>query len=251
MAADAEQMSFIERLYDKATFSWSEFFAVGAILLVAYFILQLLQRLLSVIKPFGRFQGSIRRTVTYFLLVFEPLVILLLSSAFLLINPIYHGLLMGMVMMFAYAHMKNYVNGRVIQFNNSLQVGREIKTNDLEGIIANKERLGLQIKTGSGVHFISYSHIIRNSYMLLSGDDISGFFELLITPNEPNHKINYEMKLMDYLSTAPYLDWNHKPEISMGDNYEIKARIIVKDESHLDDLVTLIKSWNYSCKILK
>lgn len=251
LATAEEKMSLIERLYNKAAFSWSEFLFVGATLFAVYFILRVVQRFLGIRQLFGRFQRPIKMIVNYFLLVFEPTVILLLSSAFLMINPIYHGLLLGLIMLFAYAHMKNYVNGRVMQFNSSFSVGREIRTETLEGIIDRKDRLGLQIRTAKGVHFVSYSQLIKDSYMLLSGDDISGFYELLIIPNEPNQRYNYELKLTDALSTVPYLDWNHKPEISVGEDYEIKARIVVKDEQHLHDLVKLIQGWNYSCKILK
>lgn len=251
LATTERQLSLSEKLYDKAAFSWSEFLFVGATLFAVYFILRIAQRFLSISQLFGRFQRPIKQVVTYFLLVFEPLVILLLSSAFLMINPIYHGLLLGLIMLFAYAHMKNYVNGRVMQFNTSFTVGREIRTKKLQGIIDRKDRLGLQIKTAKGVYFVSYSQLIKDSYMLLSGDDISGFYELQIIPNVPNEKCNYEVKLIDLLSTVPYLDWNHKPEITVGEDYEIKARIIVKDEQHLHDLVKLIQGWNYSCKILK
>lgn len=249
--ATAAEMSLIEKLYNKAAFSWSEFLFVGATLFAVYFILRISQRFLTISQPFGRFQRPIKMFVTYFLLVFEPLVILLLSSAFLMINPIYHGLLLGLIMLFAYAHMKNYVNGRVMQFNTSFTVGREIRTEKLEGIIDRKGRLGLQIKTAQGVHFVSYSQLIKDSYMLLSGDDISGFYELLIIPNLPNEKYNYETRLIDSLSSVPYLDWNHKPEITVESDYKIKARIVVKDENHLHDLVKLIQDWNYSCTILK
>ena len=102
-------MSLIEKLYNKAAFSWSEFLFVGAVLFAIYFILRIVQRFLDIRQLFGRFQRPIKIVVTYFLLVFEPTAILLLSSAFLMINPIYHGLLLGLIMLFAYSHMKNYV----------------------------------------------------------------------------------------------------------------------------------------------
>lgn len=246
-----DNMSLIEKLYNKAAFSWSEFLFVGATLFAVYFVLRITQRFLDIRQLLGRFQRPVKQVVTYFLLVFEPLVVLLLGSAFLMINPIYHGLLLGLIMIFAYSHMRNYVNGRVMQFNSSFTIGREIRTRNLIGIIDRKDRLGLQIKTVKGVHFVSYSQLIKDSYMLLSGDDISGFYELLIVPNEPNEKFNYETKLIDSLSAVPYLDWNHKPEITIDENYNIKARVVVKDEQHLHDLVKLIQGWNYSCKILK
>ena len=251
LVAARSEMSLIEKLYDKAAFSWSEFLFVGAVLFAIYFLLRVVQRFLGIRELFGRFQRPIKIVVLYFLLVFEPIVILLLSSAFLMINPIYHGLLLGLIMLFFYSHIKNYVNGRVMQFNASFTIGREIRTERLEGIIDKKDRLGLQIKTAKGVHFVSYSQLIKDSYMLLSGEDISGFYDLQIIPKEPNAKYNYEAKLIDFLSTVPYLDWNHKPEISINEDYEIKARVVVKDERHLHDLVKLIQGWNYSCKILK
>lgn len=247
----ATSTSLMERLYERAAFSWPEFLFVGAIMIAVYFILRLVQRFLGIRQLFGRFQRPIKMIVIYFLLVFEPIVILLLSSAFLMINPIYHGLLLGFIMLFFYPHINNYVNGRVMQFNPSFKAGRQIRTEKLEGIIDKTDRLGIQIKTAQGVHFVSYSQLVKDSYMLLSGNDISGFYALQIIPNEPNPKYNYEAKLFDLLSIVPYIDWNHRPEITVGEDYEIKARVVVKDERHLHDLVKLIQGWNYSCKILK
>ncbi|NJN77580.1 MAG: hypothetical protein HC803_04025 [Saprospiraceae bacterium] len=238
-------------MFDKATFSWSEFLFLGAILIAAYFTLQLLKRFLQVTQFFGRFQRPIKNVVYNILLIFEPTVILLLSSAFLMLNPIYHAILLGLFFVFFFPHIRNYVHGRIVQSNNSLATGREIKIGNLEGIVNGIERLGLKIKTTKGLHFISYSHIIRDGYMLLSGDDISGYYQLLIVPNEPNSRTNYEEELIDYLSSIPYLDWTHKPEIVVEENYQIKARVIVKDESHLQELMNLISGRNYSCKILK
>ena len=251
LVANAERETLIERLFNQAFFSWSEFVFLGAILIAAYFLLQLIKRFLKVTQLFGNYQRMIKTLIDNTLLIFEPTVILLLASAFILHNPIYHGLLLGLVVLFGFVHIRNYVHGRIIQSNNALAVGRQIKIEDLEGIVHQVERLGLKIKTAKGVHYMNYAHIVKTGYILLSGDDISGFYELLIQPKTPNERVNYEEELMDYLSTVPYLDWHHKPEISIAEDYQIKARVMVKDESHLNELMALINGWDYSCKILK
>jgi|AntRauTorckE5430_2_1112549.scaffolds.fasta_scaffold09196_2 hypothetical protein len=251
LLAKPEQQTLVERLFAKATFSWSEFLFLGAILVAAYFLLQLIKRFLRITQLFGNYRRTLKTLIDNTLLIFEPTVILLLVSAFLMLNPIYNGLLLGLVVLFGFVHIRNYVHGRIIQSNNALTIGREIKIADLEGIVHQIERLGLKIKTAKGVHYMNYAHIVKTGYILLSGDDISGFYELLIQPKTPDARVDYEEELMDYLSTVPYLDWHHKPEIVIEDDYQIKARVMVKDESHVQELMALINGWNYSCKILK
>ncbi|MFT5833128.1 MAG: hypothetical protein ACI97N_000755 [Cognaticolwellia sp.] len=246
-----EKIGLVERLFDKAAFSWSEFLFLGATLVAIYFLLQLLKWFLQVTQWFGNYRRIIQTSIKSVLLVFEPIVVLLLSSAFIMLNPIYHGSVLGLVVLFGFTHIRNYVHGRVIQTNSNLAIGREIQIGKLEGIINTIERLGLKIKTAKGLHYMSFAHIIEAGYVLLSGDDISGYYQLKIIPKEPNSKINYEWELMDALSVVPYLDWNHKPEISIEDDNHIIARVVVKDESHIYELMDLINEWNYSCKILK
>ena len=45
---------------------------------------------------------------------------------------------------------------------------------------------------------------------------------------------------------------SHKPQLEKVDDESktILARVEVKEESHLQDLVTLIKERNFSCKVI-
>ncbi len=233
------------------TFSWRYFFIVAAFLLISYTLLRLLKRYLAIGNLFGKYQKGIESTVYNILLVYEPMVVLILTSIFVMINPAFHGLIVLMLVIFGFTHIRSYFNGRVILFNDAVKTDREIKTNKLQGIIAKKERLGLQIKTLEGVHFVRYSDLVRDGYMLLSGEDISGFYELIIQPKAFDDKLNYIQELTDQLAVVPYLDWTHKPEITIEENQKIKARIVVKDDNHVNDLIALINDWDYSCKILK
>ena len=92
-----EKIGLVERLFDKAAFSWSEFLFLGATLVAIYFLLQLLKWFLQVTQWFGNYRRIIQTSIKSVLLVFEPIVVLLLSSAFIMLNPIYHGSVLGLV----------------------------------------------------------------------------------------------------------------------------------------------------------
>ena len=89
--------------------------------------------------------------------------------------------------------------------------------------------------------------------MLLSGEEVGGFFELKIAPLLENENSNHLQYLKDKMTTAPYLDWSHKTEWLYQEDKQqfIQTRVLVKEENHLFDLVELIKEWGYECKISK
>ena len=88
---------------------------------------------------------------------------------------------------------------------------------------------------------------------MMSGEEIGGFHQLLISPNEPDKKVNYSKRLTDLLASAPYLDRNHKTELKpLGqDTHKFSAKVLVKEDSHLRDLIMLIEESGYSCIIGK
>ncbi len=72
-------------------------------------------------------------------------------------------------------------------------------------------------------------------------------------PEQANEKTNYRIQLMDLLATAPYLDRNYKPEILKSNEVpnQLNAKIMVKEESHLYELISLINEWGFACKLSK
>ena len=73
-----------------------------------------------------------------------------------------------------------------------------------------------------------------------------------IQPKDLEIKKDYLTVLRDLFTTAPYLDLSHKPQLERMDDESktILARVEVKEESHLQDLVTLIKERNFSCQVI-
>lgn len=235
-----------------AQFSWTDFFFIALLLVVAYFILQFFDRMLRKYEFLGKYQEGIRGFIHSTFLLYEPLVLLILGGVFILINPVFHGILALIVLWGGFTHVKNYFSGRVVHFDDSISVGKRLKTNDLQGIISDMGRLGIKFRTKKGLQFINYSKLISDGYMLLSGEEVGGFYQLNIRPKELDEKMDYSTHLLDLLATTPYLDWNHKPQIlpSKDASKPIEARVVVKEESHLFDLITLIQEWGYTCKVI-
>jgi len=234
-------------------FSWANFLTIAVVLFALYFFLQFIHQILERFNILGNFQKHLKKWIYHLLLVYEPLVLLILGSVFILVYPLFHGLLIGLLLLVGFPHVKNYMSGRIVQFDNAIGLGKQISTKDLKGMISNVGRLGLKLSTNKGLSFVSYSQLLANGYLLESGEEIGGWYNLKISPTEPKEKVDYGLQLMDLLATTPYLDWTHKPTLLTSNNtpHQIDARILIKEESHLYDLITLIEEWGYTCKIAK
>lgn len=232
-------------------FTWWEFFLIAILLVGLYFVLKLLERLMGKFTILKNYQITIRNLVGNTLLIYEAIVWLILGGVFILINPPFHGILVLAVLVGGFSHVKNYFSGRIVQYDNSIAVGKRLKTNESQGIISRTERLGLKLRTKKGLQFINYTKLISDGYTLLSGEEIGGYYQLNILPVEQDEKKNYAMQLTDLLNGTPYIDWNHKPiVISPKDlTKPIKAQVVVREETHLNELIRLIHEWGFTCKV--
>ena len=233
-------------------FTWWKFFLSALFFFGLYFLLKFLSRVLTKYNFLGNFQGEVKGIINNSLLIFEAAALLILGGAFILINPIYHGILAVIILAAGFNHIKNYFSGRIVQFDQAVEEGKRLRTLESQGVIFKKGRLGIKLRTPKGVQFINYSSLISNGYTLLSGVEIGGFYELEIQPKDQDGKKDYLTILKDLFTTTPYLDMSHRPQLAITneDTNTIMARVEVKEESHLQDLVTLIKEWNFSCKIV-
>lgn len=234
-------------------FSWGDFLQIALVLIAVYFVLQFLQRVLRKTNFLGRFQEWACSLVHHLLLVYELIVILLLGAAFVLIYPAFHGLLLLILVIGGFSHIRNYISGRVMQFDGGVSIGKQLKIDTLQGIITHIGRLGLQLKTNKGSQFINYSKLMDEGYLLLSGKEIGGFYNLKISPENIENGNNHLQRLIDLLATAPYLDTSHKTELltNRDQDNQWNAKVLVKEESHLFDLIDLLREWGYVCKISK
>ena len=228
-------------------FTWLRLLTAAIILLALYVVLRSARQYIPQIPFLRAYAQQIQSAIHALLLVYEPMVLVVLGSLFVLINPYHHGLLMGLLVIVGFSHMRNYMSGRLIQLGNTLAPGKQVAIGDMQGIILKMGRLGLNIQTSEGWHFMGYSELFRNGYTLISGEEIGGFFTLKISPKDAEMQQLQAAEVMDHLLTVPYLDTQHKPEIlpQEAENAPLVVRVTVREESHLHDLMSLIREWGY------
>ncbi len=98
-------------------FTWANFLIAVLTLSALWFAFQFLKDFLN--KTHFKYQEMIKILIQYIFLVYEPMVLLTLGSIFVLINPIFHGLIIGLIFVVSFNGIKNYASGRIIQFDNS------------------------------------------------------------------------------------------------------------------------------------
>ena len=234
------------------SFNWGDFLTATLVLVIVWFLLNFLGNIFDRAPFLGKYQTTVSRSIKYLVLLFEPLAVAVLVSIFILINPLFHGLVFGWIFLTGFYQIQNYFNGLVVRIDNSIAFGKKLSSNNLTGIISKMDRSGIQLKTDQGLHFVSYSNLVKEGYMLVSGEEIGGLYNLKITPFTKEDKTNQVAKLKNLIITAPYIDWNHKPEFNVSEEggEQVTARILLKDESHLNQLIALINEWGYTCSIL-
>jgi hypothetical protein len=143
------------------------------------------------------------------------------------------------------------MSGRILLLNQHISEGTILKIKTGEGIVTNMGRMGLDLQTNEGLHRVNYASILEDGYTLVASDEIGGFYQLRVSC-DTDSKINHATRLADLLATTPYIDWGHKPDVlSLDDAHkQIEIRVLIKEENHLHDLISLIKEWGYNCEII-
>ena len=231
-------------------FRWLDLLLTALGLLGCHVVLRGAERLLALATTQRKLANQARKLVHDLLTLFEPLGFILLCSVFIFINPPFHGLLLALLILAGFSHVKNYMSGRFIHLDRAFEAGIKLKTNQIQGVISRLGKFGLHLQTTDGPHHIPYSKLLYDGYTLVSGKESGGFCHLKIRldPAQPGNKASAE--LMEILATTPFLDLNYKPEL-LPVNEEanfIEAKVLLREDGHLFDLRRLLKELGYHCQ---
>ena len=233
--------------------SWINFFLLSAALLGGYLLLRRAGSLWPGLEAGRGFRGRIKQAAHFLLAVYEPAAILIAGGAFVLVSPLLHGALLLLLFLAGFSHVRNYVSGRIVRFNGTVSPGSRLQTREVRGIVSRLGNLGLHLKTGDGLFFIAYSRLLADGFTLIAGEEMGGFFLLRISAGEADKKaLLSPVQLMDLLASAPYVDGRHKPELippETGNEY-LDARVLLREENHLFELIQLMKEWGLDCRMV-
>ena len=234
-------------------YNWVDLIFLSVVLVLVYMLLLFLRKIVFNISFLGGTRSFVRRALDIILILYEPLFILVIISAFVMIKPGIHGLIVGVLLVMGFNHIRNYFHGRLFMSDKSLKEGRRIRITNQEGIITEMGRMGLQVRSDDGLHYIPYHILVTEGYVMSSGEKIGGYYRLNITREESEPGHNYLSELSNILISSPYVDGDHKPEIerSIHSQDTIDVRLLVKEEQHLNDLIALLSEYGYQSKITK
>jgi len=105
--------------------------------------------------------------------------------------------------------------------------------------------LSIDIQTQKGIHNMSYQTLLDNGYTLSQGDKISRLYVIQMTKSESQSLSKTE--LLDRLANTPYIDWNTSPEIEINgvNKDQVSLRVVLRNKSHLDEVISLLHTWKY------
>ncbi len=231
--------------------SWLDFWAAALGLFGLYWLLRLGQRVLNNLPWSNSILSRIKDGIRFLLAVFEPASILLLGGIFVMISPLLHGIIAGVLLLGGFGHLRNYISGKLLQVDGAISTGKRLLAEGHKGMITEQGRLGLKLRTASGLQFINYNTLMTKGYQLLPSEEIGGYYHLVLEGREDHPVSNSD--LFDLLASSPFLDWSHRPEISTTADHpnRLHARVLVKDEGYLHDLLALLEEQGFKTKISK
>ena len=106
-------------------FSWIYWGITALVLLIVYFLLKFFLRLARQTTFFKRNRLYLKSSMEWALLIYEPLALFILAGIFVFINPVFHGFLIGLLLIPGFQHLRNYESGKIIQASKSLTLGKK------------------------------------------------------------------------------------------------------------------------------
>ncbi|WP_116106570.1 hypothetical protein [Lewinella sp. IMCC34191] len=230
-------------------FNWMDLLLAALVLYGIYALLYFLRDRLEKTKRPEGFRARSFQALAAGLLLYEPIAVLMLFMIFVFINPAVHFLVVLLLIAAGFSRIRDYLSGRIVLFTPLIAVGKRMKTERYTGVISRINRIGLYLQTGEGLHFVNYTTLLTGGYSLITGKDIGGYYQLLLSPPEGQEEPLRE--LADRLTTAPYLDRSFRPELSYAEHRksQIQARLSVREEKHLTELLALLGEWGYPATI--
>lgn len=226
------------------TFNWDQFTKLIVILFGIYWFFKLLKKGLENTPIFSEFRNIALILLHKFLTLFQPLAFIIALSVFVFINPVLHGVIMGLVLIFGFLHLKNYLSGRLVLLDGTITPGKQITFHNIDGSISRCGHLGIQVMTGAGLHQISYSNLLSKGYTI-APDEPGSLACRLIVQQEGEKKPSESLK--DLLRSSPYIDSDYSLDIESNEMHHIiECRLYFPE--NLTELIETLKESGYNSK---
>lgn len=230
--------------------TWLFLLSVAAAGLLGFFCLhtlhhRLLPRLSLTVHAKRWWSNRLRQM----LLIYEVFLWVVMGSLFVVINFLWHGLIVGLLVLLTFPLLRNYITGRLLCFDRDFEVGKRIIAQNTKGVINHMNRLGIYINTNDGIQYLNYQYLQEQGYSLVTDSQMKEYCDLNITVPPAEQKPTTEQQLLYHLMGSPYLDNQYKPILISNQNNEVfQIRVLIRKGNHRKELLSLIQDWGYHCQ---
>ncbi len=244
--------------------TWTQFCYTLVVVAIVYAIAKVFQRRLQRGLYLREADGTVRKFIRVFLIILSPLALLLLAAIFVAIKPLVNGLMLTLLVLFGFRYIRDYVSGKILLFDRSMQHGRPIQTHMGNGSISNFGLTALFIQREDGRSRIGYTSLLEHGYTVTGSSDKGCYFRLSILPafakttdetGESKPILQPDQlsrKLTQSLVDNPYVkqDFKVSKHLNGPENWSIEASVGLHRAEHLDHLLAQLSEAGYRTTIL-
>lgn len=228
--------------------SWSTFLIMVLVGVLLYFLLLFLRNQIARLPLSFKAQDQWRNSLRQVLLLYEFFFVIVASSLFLLIHPLWHGLIVFFLLLITFPLLRNYLVGRLLCFDQDFDTGKRINIRAIKGVINHMNRLGIYVNTNNGMQYFNYIQLQQEGFSIMTDSRMEEYCDLNITV--PKDRSINAQSLLYRLMGVPYLDSGYKPILIHNDSDTIfKIRVLIRKGNHRRELLQLIEDWGYQCQL--
>ncbi len=219
--------------------TWEGLLSLVILLTALYW---LIKGLLFLLKELGKRTVTNRNTQQFIkksLIVYKPIAAVIIVLDFMAINYITHSLLLIVLGVFGYKHVKNYLNGVFLKLNPLMTSGAQMTFQNTIGEIKRLLTFGLILSTEKGEHFVNYS-VIEEQGFAINSHKHSALRQTLFIESELEKET-----LLDMLFDNPILNFKEPPVLNASEKEAVhKLQFTLETGASTEDLTAFFKAKN-------
>lgn len=237
--------------WQHSIYNWGHLLGIFMILLAIFFLLKLLIRVGASIAIFGKAQVGIIHFLEHLMVAFEPISLVILIGVFVMIAPMLHGIIVGLIIVGTISQLRNYCSGRVILYNQTILLGMPLQSRGVRGTVVEMDRLGVQIRSQEGTHYLTYRHLMESGYTIATMAKVGGNYKLSIH-HVAKDKKDMHQELYHILRNSPYLESDTAIKIAYDtDATAATVNLAIRNQEHYLDLIQHLENRGFQARILQ
>jgi len=244
--------------------TWTHFFYTLLAVAIIYSIARVLQGRLDRGLYLREADGTVRKYIHVCLIMLNPIALLVLAAIFVAIWPLAHGLMMGLLVLFGFRYIRDYVSGKILRFDRSMQQGRTVQTHMGTGSISSFGLTALFLQQEDGRSRVGFTDLLEHGYTVKGNSERGGYFRLEVVPEKvfssEDEEIDKNLVSSDQLSRKltqalvdnPYVkpDFTLNKQQTSPEDWTIEVSVGLHRAEHLDHLVAQLVESGFQTSIL-